>query len=72
MTELEVDVFDADGKKLATYGIPLGGAMETQDVFKVEALQNAVEDKLISEADKASCIVKIRLPPNVPPPAGWE
>jgi hypothetical protein len=46
--------------------------METQEDFKVEALQNAVEDKLISEADKASCIVKIRLPPNVPPPAGWE
>ena len=44
MTEVEVDVFDADGKKLATYGIPLGGAMETQEDFKVEALQNAVED----------------------------
>jgi len=48
------------------------GALDTQEDFKVEALQNAVDDNLISEADKASCIVKVRLPPNVPPPAGWE
>jgi hypothetical protein len=29
MSTLEVDVFDRDGKKLATYPMTLGGALDT-------------------------------------------
>ena len=69
---LEADVFDRHGKKLATYNLPLGGALDTQEDFKVEALRSAVEDHLVSEAGARSCIVQVRLPPGVPPPPGWE
>jgi hypothetical protein len=72
MSTLEVDVFDRNGKKLATYPMTLGGALDTQEDFKVEALRRAVEDNLISETKAPTCIVQVRLPPGIPPPAGWE
>ena len=72
MSTREVDVFDRDGKKLATYPMTLGGALDTQEDFKVEALRRAVEDKLISDTKAPTCIVQVRLPPGIPPPAGWE
>ena len=72
MSALQVNVFDRHGKKLAEYSIPMGGGLDTQDDFKVEALRRAVEDHLISEAQASSCIVQVHLPPGVPPPAGWE